>query len=909
MPHPGDALARLLRHPPDLPVVAVLDRITASAGPGAALVLTAPPGTGKTTLLPPALAVALAGTQGSVAAAGSATTPVTRTSPAPRVLVTQPRRVAVRAASRRIAALLHEPVGATVGYSVRGDSRTSPDTRIEMLTPGVLLRRLQRDPELPGVGAVVLDEFHERQLDTDLALALLLDVRAALREDLVLAVTSATLEAERTSALIGTATGTAPTLVDVPARLHPLGLRWAAPPRGGEPLGVSPATGAVIVRREFLGHVTRTIERTLGTTTGDVLVFLPGAREIDEVRRSLPSSGVEVLTLHGSLTPEEQDRVLSGPGPRRRVVLSTAVAESSLTVPGVRVVVDACLSREPRTDVARGVPMLVTVQASRARCEQRAGRAARLGPGTAVRCTSEVDWARRPQQSLPEIATADLTYALLQCAVWGNPGMAGLALLDEPPVGALSAAAERLRGLGAVDEGGHATPLGRTLAALPLDPPLARALVDAAPRIGPRRAARSVALLSEDTRAPGADLASLARVLSRGGGDAALRHRVEDQAGRLARLLRAGPGADTDPVAHTDPGGRTRLGARTEPGARTAGATGHSTAAPHRRPGDEDALALVVALAQPGWIARRRPGTDRYLLADGLGAALPPGSPLTGQEWLALAQVQRGAGRADGTIRAAVPIDQKDAERAGAALVHEETLAELRAGRVRARSVTSLGAIELKERALTHVPESIGTEVVADALRREGLDLLPWSEAARSLRERLAVLHEALGAPWPDVSAEALTEHLDRWLGADLRRLARGGALRGVDTLGGLRALLPWPEAAHFEELAPERLPIPTGGSRALDWSSGRPVLSLRVQEAFGWVDTPRVAAGRVPVVLHLLDPAGRPVAVTSDLASFWAGPYAQVRAQLRGRYPRHPWPEDPLGAEPTSRAKSRPRH
>lgn len=882
----GRTLADLLRDPPDLPVVAVLDRLTAEAHPGAALVLTAPPGTGKTTLLPPALAVAL---------------------PATRVLVTQPRRVAVRAAARRIAALLHEPVGATVGYSVRGDSRTSPATRIEMVTPGVLLRRLQRDPELPGVGAVVLDEFHERQLDTDLALALLLDVRAALREDLVLAVTSATLEAGRTTALIGAATGADPVLVDVPGLLYPLDLRWAAPPRGAEPLGVSPATGGVIVRREFLGHVARTIGRTLDSTAGDVLVFLPGAREIDEVRRSLSRADAEVLELHGSLTAAEQDRVLSGPGPRRRVVLATAVAESSLTVPGVRVVVDACLSREPRTDVARGVPMLVTVQASRARCEQRAGRAARLGPGTAVRCTSEADWARRPAQSLPEIATADLTDALLQCAVWGNPGMSGLSLLDLPPAGALLAAGQRLRGLGAVDEGGRATPVGRRLAALPLDPPLARALVDAAPRIGAGRAARFVALLGEGARVPGADLASLSRSLHHGGGDPALRTRVRDQARRLERLVRdgaVGHGAD----------GRTSGGASGSSGVGRTGAgegrigTGPSTG-PSAGPsplGDEDALALVVALAQPGWIARRRAGTDRYLLADGLGAALPPGSPLTGQEWLAVAEVQRGAGRADGVVRAAVPLDPGDAERAGAALVHEQTEADLRGGRVRARTVLSLGAIELASRPLGRVPTQVGSRVVADALRREGLDLLPWPTPARSLRDRLAVLHDALGAPWPDVSDEALTDRLESWLGSDLARVARGTPLSRVDTLGGLRSLLPWPEASHLDELAPERLRVPTGGSRLLDWSSGTPVLSLRVQEAFGWVDTPRVAGGRVPVVLHLLDPAGRPVAVTSDLASFWAGPYHDVRAQLRGRYPRHPWPEDPLHAEPTSRAKPR---
>lgn len=838
--------------------------------PGAALVLTAPPGTGKSTLVPPALAVALARVH----------TPAGATTPRARVLVTQPRRLAVRAAARHIASLLGEQVGATIGYSVRGDSRTSDATRIEMVTPGVLLRRLQRDPELSGVGAVILDEFHERQLDTDLALALLLDVRAGLREDLVLALTSATLEARRTTDLLTGATGRPAVLVDVPAHLHPLDIRWAPPPRGAEPLGVSPASGAVVVRREFLGHVARTITHTLASTTGDVLVFLPGVAEIERVRAQLSAPDAEVLTLHGSLPPTAQDHVLTGPGPRRRIVLATSLAESSLTVPGVRVVIDACLSREPRTDVARGVPMLVTVPAARAHCEQRSGRAARLGPGVAVRCMSASDWARRASQSLPEIATADLTDALLQCAVWGNPSMAGLTFLDDPPAGALAAAGERLRELGALDEDGRATPVGRRIAVFPLDPPLARALVDAAPRVGVARASRFVALLGEDTRAPGADLAALARTLARGGGDPALRGRVGAQARRLSHLLSRGGD---------------------EGGVGTPGRAGHHGLA------DEDALALVVALAHPGWIARRRQGTEHYLLADGLGARLPPGSPLVGQEWLAVAEVQRGAGRAEGTIRAAVPFDEVSAREAGAALVNDQVRAELRGGRVRAWTTTCLGAVELSSRPLAHVPEDIGTRVLADALRREGLDALPWPEAARSLRERLAVLHEVLGAPWPDVSDEALAADPGTWLGGELVRVARGGSLRHVDTLAGLRSLLPWPEAARLDELAPQRLPIPTGATRALDWSGSAPVLALRVQEAFGWVDTPRVAGGRLPVVLHLLDPAGRPVAVTSDLASFWAGPYREVRAQLRGRYPRHPWPEDPLHAEPTSRAKPRP--
>jgi ATP-dependent helicase HrpB len=855
-------LDELLSDPPDLPVVAVLDQVArAAARPGASLVLTAPPGTGKTTLLPPALACALAGG---------------------RVVVTQPRRVAVRAAARRIAALLHEEVGGSVGYSVRGDSRTSPSTRIEMVTPGVLLRRLQRDPDLPGIRAVVLDEFHERQLDTDLALALLLDVRAGLREDLVLALTSATLEAERTGALLGAATGGGPVRIDVPGVLHPLDVRWAPPPRGAEAMGVSGPDGRIGVRREFLAHVARTVRATAAGTHGDILVFLPGVREIEQVRAQLGMPGVDVLPLHGSLSPADQDRVLSGSdrSSRRRVVLSTAIAESSLTVPGVRVVVDAALSREPRTDVARGIPMLVTVPASRARCEQRAGRAARLGPGVAVRCLAEADWARRPIQSRPEIQTADLTDALLQCSAWGSPGMSGLSFLDPPPRGALEAAGSRLRSLGAIDEGGRATPLGRRLAMLPVGPPAGRALLESAPRLGTRRAARLVALLEEGIRAPGADLGTVARRAARGEGDPALLSRVREQARRLERLA--------DP-----PDGRAP--------ATTRGPS----------PSEEEALALVAALAHPGWLARRRPGTDRYLLADGMGAVLPPSSPLSGQEWLAVAELQRGQGRADGVIRAAAPLGAADAEQAGDALVHEDLEADLEGGRIRARAVRRLGSIEMSSRPLGRVPEEEGARLVASALARRGLDLLPWPGAARSLRDRMAVLHAVLGDPWPDVSEEALLARMrdGGWMGAGLARVARGGSLAAVDTVGGLRALLPWPEAARLDELAPQRLPIPTGAMRALDWSQGgQPVLSLRVQEAFGWLDTPTVADGRVPVLLHLLDPAGRPVAVTADLRSFWAGPYREVRAQLRGRYPRHPWPENPAGAEPTSRAKRRER-
>ena len=421
-------LEELVSNPPELPVTRALGAIAAATRPGGCAVVTAPPGTGKTTLLPPAVAVAL----------------TEHEAPAGRVLVTQPRRVAARAAARRLARLLGEEVGGQVGYSVRGDSRVSERTRVEMVTPGVALRRLQRDPELPGVAGLVIDEFHERDLDTDLALAFALDARSALREDLFIALTSATLEASRTVSWLREATGAEPALVDIPGDIFPLELRYAPPPRGVEAVGAI-GNERVGVRREYLAHVARTVEDTVESTEGSVLVFLPGVGEIETVRGALNVPGVEVLTLHGQLSAAEQDRALS-PTDQRRVILSTSIAESSLTVPGVSVVVDAGLAREPRFDAGRSLSSLVTVPASLARLEQRAGRAARTGPGIAVRVMDPVDVARRPAQSAPGIATQDLTDARLQVAAWGTP-VEDLALLDAPPAGTWQAAGERLSSL------------------------------------------------------------------------------------------------------------------------------------------------------------------------------------------------------------------------------------------------------------------------------------------------------------------------------------------------------------------------------------------------------------------------------------------------------------------------------
>ena len=860
-------LEELVSHPPQLPVTRALGDIAAATRPGGCAVITAPPGTGKTTLLPPAVAVALAeaGTNG-------------------RVLVTQPRRVAARAAARRIARLLGEEVGGQVGYSVRGDSRVSERTRVEMVTPGVALRRLQRDPELPGVSALIVDEFHERDLDTDLALAFALDARSALRDDLFVALTSATLEASRTVDFLRASTGEEPALVDIPGDIFPLELRYAPPPRGVEAVGAI-GNERVGVRREYLAHVARTVEETVAATEGSVLVFLPGVGEIETVRGNLRLGDVPVLTLHGQLSAAEQDRALS-PAAGRRVILSTSIAESSLTVPGVSVVVDAGLAREPRFDAGRCLSSLVTVPAALTRLEQRAGRAARTGPGIAVRVMDSVDVARRPAQSAPGIATQDLTDARLQVASWGTP-VEELALLDAPPAGTWEAAGQRLSSLGAIDEAGAATALGRTLASLPLDPPLGRALLASSAILGASKAARFVALPSEDVRVPGADLGAWERRLGRGGAsDAgvgkAQAARVKETQARLERLAkRLSASASDDALAS--------VAARQEK-ARTR----------------EDELALTCALAYPEWIARRRPGSAAYILAGGVGAELPQGSPLEGQEWLAVASIDRAPASRHARILAAVPLSEEDALAAGAALLETRTQASIDKGALKATRTRALGAIPLASTPASSLSEEEAIALVAEHLAARGLGDLGWGKDASSLRERMRVLHEVLGDPWPDVSDEALAGSAHEWLAPWAKRLAQGGSLSSVSMLDALRSMLPWPQAARLDELAPEKMPIPSGGTRPIDWSGAHPVLTLRVQQAFGWTDTPRLVDGCVPLVLHLTDPAGRPAAVTSDLTSFWAGPYSDVRAQLRGRYPKHPWPEDPLHAQPTNRAKRR---
>jgi ATP-dependent helicase HrpB len=867
----------------DLPVCGVLPAVLSALADVGAAVLVAPPGTGKTTLVPLVLADLIA--PGSRQEEGS---PVG----AGRVVVAEPRRLAARAAARRMAYLLGEQVGNRIGFSVRGESRTSRATRVEVVTTGVLVQRLQRDAELPGVGAIMLDECHERHLDTDLALAFAVDVRAALRPDLALLATSATAEADRIAAALrptggadpadggsGSAAGSgAAPVIKSDGALHPVQIIWCPPPAG-----ISPPRGLWVDPR-LLDHVAAVVRRALTETTGDVLTFLPGVGEIGGVAARLAGlTGVEVLPLHGRLSAAGQDAALRpAGGRRRRVVLATAVAETSLTVPGVRVVVDAGLARVPRTDLARGLDALVTVGASRAAASQRAGRAGREAPGRAYRCWPQAEHERRPAHPEPEVATADLTAFALQLACWGSPGGLGLALLDAPPAAALTIATATLHDLGAVDAVGRATARGRALAAVGAHPRLARALLDGATVVGARRAAEVVAMLSDDARpADTHDLAAAWRSLRSGRDQAAsARWRKETQ-----RLLHAVPvPAPNSTAAGPQPGG---------PHAGSGSALPASAS-------DDLAAATVVGLAFPERLARlRRTDGRTYLMASGTAAELPEGAALTATPWLAIAVADRAPGRRDARIRLAIPIDEATAREVGAPLLNRGPDVRWADGDVRARDLERLGAIVLTERELSRPDPGLVAAAVAEGLRQEGLGLLRWPPAARRLRQRLAACHAGLGSPWPATDDTALLTHLDLTGAhgrADLQRL---------DTTTALRAMLPWQLAAQLDHTAPERIEVPTGSQIKVDYTDpDAPALPVKVQEVFGWTTTPQVA-GR-PLQLRLLSPSGQPIAVTSDLESFWHNGYPAVRATLRGRYPRHPWPEDPLTATPTRRTNPR---
>ncbi|MFE7777334.1 ATP-dependent helicase HrpB [Streptomyces sp. NPDC057445] len=849
-----DALERL-------PVRTALPALERALDEHGAAVLCAPPGTGKTTLVPLALAgLSGTGAQGASSRGGGRAR-------GGRVVVAEPRRIAARAAARRMAWLLGEQVGGRVGYSVRGERVTGRDTVVEVVTTGVLLQRLQRDQELAGVDVVILDECHERHLDADTVAAFLLDVRAALRPDLRLVAASATTDAAGWARLLGDAP-----VVEAAGVAHPVEVVWAPPARPVRPphgMKVDPA---------LLGHVASVVRRALAERTGDVLCFLPGVGEIARVAGLLSGVDAEVLQVHGRAPASVQDAVLS-PGQGRRIVLATSVAESSLTVPGVRVVVDSGLAREPRTDHARGLGSLTTVRASQAAARQRAGRAGREAPGAVYRCWTQAEDTRLPRFPAPEIRVADLTAFALQAACWGDPSASGLALLDPPPDGAMAAARSVLSAIGAVDASGRATDRGVRMSRLGVHPRLARALLDGATEVGARRAAEVVALLSEEPpREYGDDLAAAWRTARRGGDAYGARWRAE--AGRLARAL-----SDTAP-AGTVSGPREGRSAPV-----TAGAGG--------RTADDTVAGFVTALAFPERVARAR-GKQAFLMASGTGAELGEGSRLRSAPWLAVAVADRPSHAASARVRLAAVTDEGTARIAASPLhaTGEETHWE--DGDVVARHVERLGAVELSVRPLKEPDPALVRVALLEGLRREGPGLLAWSRDAQALRQRLAFLHRVLGEPWPDVSDGALLDRAGEWLEPELSRARRRADLGRLAAGQALRRLLPWAsgDAARLDELAPERIEVPSGSRVRVDYRGEQPVLAVRLQELFGLSKTPAVAG--VPVLVHLLSPAGRPAAVTADLASFWRDGYRAVRAELRGRYPKHPWPEDPTSAEPT---------
>jgi len=744
-----------------LPVAETIDSLPETGN----VVIQAPPGTGKTTLVPPALANHAAGRG--------------------KVIVTAPRRVAVRAAAQRLSTLSGTPD--KVGFATRGESRKGSE--VEFVTPGVLLRRLLKDPELEGVSAVAIDEVHERQLDTDLVLGMCLEL-AELREDFRVIAMSATVDAQRFSQLMD-----APVHV-TEAVTHPLDIHYA------------PMPGRAAGTREFYGDVAKQAARQQEST----LVFVPGVREVNLVCDAL--AGHNVFPLHGKQTTAEQDAALYTE--EQRIVVATSIAESSLTVPGVRVVVDAGLSRVPRRDAQRGMSGLVTVSTSKSSANQRAGRAGREAPGTVIRCYSQNDYQHFSPHTTPEILSADLTQAALFLDCWGaGPDFP---LLDPPPAQALASAQATLKRIGATQE----------LALLPTDPRLGASLL----RHG-SQAAPIIASLADAPLTP--DLS---------------RHRPpQKEIKRLARLV--------DDLGPADPG-------------------------------------EVVATAFPEQVAKRV-GED-YLLASGTRARLLDNSGLTGASWLAIAEVSlSNAGNA--IIRSAARIEETAA--LAAIGVTEETRAFLRDGRVRGVKVKAAGAITLSETPVK-VTGPAAEEALAAGIREEGLGLFTFSEKAQSLKDRLRHLHAHYGQPWPDVDSADPAE----WLGPELHRIAEGTPAAKLDMYPALQRLLPWPEAARLDELAPERLPVPSDRDALIDWSGDRPVVHIKLQECFGLAASPEYCGHRVQ--FHLLSPAGRPLAVTDDLASFWSGPYAGVRADMRGRYPKHPWPEDPWNAVATARTKNR---
>lgn len=825
---------------PALPIDDALPALLSALDTGTTAVLQAPPGAGKTTRVPLALL-------DQAWAAGG------------RIIMLEPRRLAARGAARRMAQMLGEEVGQTVGYRVRMDARVSAATRIEVVTEGIFLRRLQSDPSLDGVSAVLFDEFHERSLDADLALAFCLQTRELLRDDLRLVVMSATLDGGPVAALLGGAP-----LVTSEGRAFPVETRWLEPGPTDRPDT----------------HMARAIRRALAEEQGSVLAFLPGSGEIRRVERLLAEgplpANVLLTPLYGDMSLDAQDiAIRPAPAGQRKVVLATAIAETSLTIEGIRIVIDSGLSRLQRFDPRSGMDRLETVKSSRASADQRRGRAGRLSAGVCYRLWSEAGDRALIPFSAAEITRADLTPLALELAQWGIIDADELAWLDSPPAATLAQARKLLQQLGALDAALRITAHGKAMAGLGIHPRLAHLVLRGRELGRTRLACRIAALIGE-------------RDILRGNGrrDADLRTRLEhlgdrgrggevdrgalllalEQARQLERLVGGPPG----PIDHQDAG-------------------------------------LLLALAYPDRIAQRRAGAaGQFRLSGGRGAMLDPADALAACDFLAVADLD-GQGR-DARIFLAAPVTQTALEEAFIHDIRSETEVawDGREQIVQARRRRRLFELSLKDEPLPTPPADLVLPALLEGVRAMGLSCLPWTKELEGWRRRVAFLHRAAPDRWPDLSDDGLLGSLEDWLAPYLSGATRRSHLDRIDLHAALTGILDWNQRQAMDTEIPTHLTVPTGNRIPIDYSGEEPVLAVRLQELFGLAETPRLGGGRIPVLLHLLSPAHRPVQVTRDLAGFWAGSYREVKKELAGRYPRHYWPDDPLVAEPTARAKRR---
>ena len=816
---------------PRLPVEDVIPELIQSLADSRCAVLSAPPGAGKTTRVPLALLD---------------TTWLDRR----KIIMLEPRRLAARRAAEYMAQQLGERVGRTVGYRIRGDAVVGDQTRLEVVTEGILTRMLHTHPDLPGVGLVIFDEFHERSIHADLGLAFALDAQKHLREDLRLLVMSATLDGVAVARLLGDAP-----VIESHGAAHPVETNYARF-SAEKPLEI---------------RVADVVSRALAANEGDVLVFLPGMREIrrtEEELRKKPSDDMVVHVLHGELPRSVQDSALAPDKQgKRKVILSTSIAETSLTIDGVKIVVDSGLVRTARFDPRRGMSGLVTIPVSRAVADQRRGRAGRQGAGLCYRLWTEPEHAQLPDYPVPEIRVADLAHVALDLASWGSPTGEGLSFLDPPPAAHLAYAQEVLRRLGAMTDDGQLTTHGRAMAALPIHPRLAHMIIKGK-QFGHSAAACELAAILEerDSLFTGADkdvdlVTRIDAARRKSGQRSGINERVASQSRRLVEM--------------TDSGGADSRG---------------------------DASGLLLALAYPERIARKRPErSGSYQLSGGGVAALPAGSLLGRSEYLAIADLDAGSGNARIYLAASVSERELESAFASEIIVEKEIEWNATEKRVKARRLRKLGDVILREEQL----ELEGEEVVralAEGIRRTGLHCLPWDKEAEHFRARVQWARRLM-PELPDLSDEALDSSIVEWLGPFLDGMWTLQHLQRLRITEILRSRLSVHQLREIDRFAPSHLKVPSGSRVALEYSAaGYPALFVKLQELFGLTETPRIGNGTTPVSIHLLSPAGRPLAVTQDLHSFWQNTYPEIRKQLRARYPKHPWPENPLTATPTRR-------